>query len=159
MIHVLSALLIVLAFTSGSHSQEKIPTPSLNLKDMSGRPLKLSSYRGKVVMLNFWATWCAPCRKETPDLIKWQREYKARGLQVIGITYPPQTVVEVKDFIREVKLNYPVAMGTEETKELFDKDGDVLPITEVINRKGEIVQVVKGILFPEEFEKVVKPLL
>ncbi len=65
-------------------------TKDLKLKDIQGRYVRLSNYRGKVVLVNFWATWCPPCRAEIPDLIRLQREYGNRGLQVIGVTYPPQ---------------------------------------------------------------------
>src|SRR5262245_42648135 len=82
--------------------QGEMPAPKLELKDVEGRALRLSDYKGKVVLLNFWATWCAPCRAEMPDLVKWQREYKSQGLQVIGITYPPEEVAEVREFIKSV---------------------------------------------------------
>jgi cytochrome c biogenesis protein CcmG/thiol:disulfide interchange protein DsbE len=93
-----------------------------------------------------------------PDLIKMQREYGSRGLQVIGVTYPPQTIREVRQFIRKLKVNYPVALGTKETKALFDQT-DTLPVTIVIDREGNVHERIEGILLPEEFEQKVKPLL
>ena len=132
--------------------------PKLELKDVEGRALRLSDYKGKVVLLNFWATWCAPCRAEMPDLVKWQREYKSKGLQVIGVTYPPTELTEAREFIKTIKVNYPVALGEERTKALFDK-GETLPVTVVIDKKGMIREVIQGIIFPEEFEQKVKPLL
>jgi thiol-disulfide isomerase/thioredoxin len=159
MIQILPVTLLLLTLSSMGYGQTPEPAPSLVIKDISGRPLKLSDYRGKVVLINFWATWCAPCRKETPDLTKWQRDYKSKGLQIIGITYPPQEVAEVKEFIREFKLNYPVALGTEETREKFDSESDVLPITVVIDRQGKLVTIIRGIMLPDDFEKTVKPLL
>ncbi|HKC65480.1 MAG TPA: TlpA disulfide reductase family protein [Pyrinomonadaceae bacterium] len=132
--------------------------PALRLKDVRGRWLRLSDYKGKVVILNFWATWCPPCRAEMPDLIKMQREYQSRGLQVIGVTYPPETMAEVRRFIRKLRVNYPIALGTKETKALFDET-DTLPITIVIDRQGNVHERIEGILLPEEFEQKVKPLL
>jgi thiol-disulfide isomerase/thioredoxin len=132
--------------------------PKLELKDVDGRALRLSDYKGRVVLLNFWATWCAPCRAEIPDLVKWQREYKGKGLQVIGVTYPPEELAEVREFIKSVKVNYPVALGEEQTKAMFDK-GETLPITVLIDKKGTVREVIQGIIFPEEFEQKVKPLL
>jgi len=82
-----------------------------------------------------------------PDLVKWQREYKGRGLQIIGITYPPEELVEVQEFISGIKVNYPIVMGLEETKARFDQ-GDVLPITVVIDRRGRVRDVIRGILSP-----------
>lgn len=138
--------------------QGEKPAPKLELKDVEGRALSLSDYKGRVVLLNFWATWCAPCRAEMPDLVKWQREYKGKGLQVIGVTYPPEELAEVREFIKSIKVNYPVALGEEQTKALFD-EGETLPVTVVIDKKGMVREVIQGIIFQEEFEQKVKPLL
>ena len=97
----------------------------------------MSDYRGKVVLLNFWATWCPPCRAEMPDLVKWQRRHRDGGLQVLGVTYPPTNVAEVRRFARRLRVNYPVALGTKETRALFGP-GETLPLTVVIDRGGEV---------------------
>jgi thiol-disulfide isomerase/thioredoxin len=131
--------------------------PALALKDVQGRTVRLSSYKGKVVLLNFWATWCPPCRAEMPDLIKIQRQYRSQGLQVIGITYPPETIGEVRRFIRKLRVNYPIALGTKEIKTLFD-ESETLPLTIVIDRQGNIRERIEGILLPEEFEQKIKSL-
>ena len=130
----------------------------LKLKDIQGRYFRLSDYRGKVVLVNFWATWCPPCRAEIPDLIKLQRDYGSRGLQVIGVTYPPQTLAEVRRFVRRAKVNYPVGLGTKEMKLLFTTS-ESLPITIVIGTDGRIRDIIEGILLPEEFEQKIKPML
>ena len=128
----------------------------LTFKDIQGRNVRLRDYRGKVVLINFWATWCPPCRAEIPDLVKLQRKYR-KSLQVIGVTYPPQKLAEVRRFVRRAKVNYPVGMGTEETKERFSMK-DVLPITIVIGKDGTIRDIIEGILLPQEFEQKIKPL-
>jgi thiol-disulfide isomerase/thioredoxin len=153
---ITAILLVVLS--SIVLGQSGKPAPRLELSDIEGRVLRLGDYKGKVVLLNFWATWCAPCRAEMPDLVKWQREYKSRGLQIIGITYPPEELAEVREFIKSTKVNYPIALGEEQTKAIFDK-GETLPITVVIDKKGVVREVIQGIIFPEEFERKVKPLL
>jgi thiol-disulfide isomerase/thioredoxin len=158
MIRAVITLTFLVVLSSVVLGQGKAPAPQVVLKDIAGRTLRLSNYKGKVVLLNFWATWCSPCRAEMPDLVKWQREYRKRGLQVIGITYPPEELAEVRKFVRSIKVNYPIALGGKQTKALFDK-GENLPITVVIDKKGMILEVVQGILFPEEFEEKVKPLL
>jgi thiol-disulfide isomerase/thioredoxin len=149
---------LLVALSSLVQGQGEQPAPGLELKDIEGRALRLSDFKGKVVLLNFWATWCAPCRSEIPDLVKWQREYKSQSLQVIGVTYPPEELAEVRKFIKSVEINYPVALGEEQTKAKFDK-GENLPVTVVIDKKGMIREVIQGIIFPEEFEQKVKPLL
>jgi thiol-disulfide isomerase/thioredoxin len=149
---------LLVALSSLVLGQVERPAPKLEIKDVEGRALRLSDYKGKVVLLNFWATWCAPCRAEMPDLVKWQREYKGKGLQVIGVTYPPEELAEAREFIKSIKVNYPVALGDEQTKAMFD-EGETLPVTVVIDKKGMIREVIQGIIFPEEFERKVKPLL
>jgi thiol-disulfide isomerase/thioredoxin len=132
--------------------------PVLVLKDLRGRALRLSDYKGKVVVLNFWATWCPPCRAEMPDLIRMQREYRSQGLQVVGITYPPEEIAEVRQFVRKLGVNYPIALGTIETKSLFDET-ETLPLTIVIDREGKVRERIEGILLPQEFEQKIRPLL
>ena len=153
---LLVTLLLVCSVWAGAQSSQ--PTAALALKDIHGRPFKLADYRGKVVLLNFWATWCQPCRTEIPDLVKKQREYRGSGLQIIGITYPPEKISEVRRFMQKLKMNYPVAMGTNETKNLFTSS-DTLPMTFVIDREGIVREVIEGIMYPDEFEQKVKPLL
>ena len=149
---VLMAVSPIIAVGQTSHA------PVLVLKDLGGRALRLSDYKGKVVVLNFWATWCPPCRAEMPDLIKMQREYRSRGLQVVGITYPPEEIAEVRQFVRKLGVNYPIALGTSETKSLFDET-ETLPLTIVIDREGKVRERIEGILLPQEFEQKIRPLL
>ncbi|MBC8031211.1 MAG: TlpA family protein disulfide reductase [Pyrinomonadaceae bacterium] len=130
----------------------------LKLRDIRGRQFRLSDYRGKVVLINFWATWCPPCRTEVPDLVRLQRDYRSRGLRVIGVTYPPQKLAEVRRFVRKARMNYPVALGSKKTKQLFTSS-ETLPMTIVIGRNGTVRDIIEGILLPEEFEQRVKPLL
>jgi thiol-disulfide isomerase/thioredoxin len=155
---IVVVLLLLAALPSWSLRQEVRKAPPLVLKDLRGRTLRLTDYKGKVVLLNFWATWCPPCRAEIPELVKWQREYRGRGLQVIGVTYPPETVGEVRRFTRRLKVNYPVALGTKEMKALFFQ-GETLPVTVLIDREGNVRDLIEGILLPEEFEQKIKPLL
>jgi len=138
-------------------AQEKV-APQFVLKDVNGRMVRLSDYQGKVVLVNFWATWCPPCRAEMPDLVRLQREHAKQGLQIIGITYPPERVDRVRRFARSLKVNYPIILGTRELKARFSSE-EVLPLTVVINRDGKITDVISGILLREEFDEKIKPLL
>ena len=154
-----AVIFAVFAFSSlTALAQEKKNAPPLTLKSVEGRAVRLTDFRGKVVLLNFWATWCPPCRAEIPDLIKYQREYARQGLQVVGVTYPPQTRAEVRKFAKSMRVNYPVALGTRESKALFSQD-ETLPLTVIIDREGTIRGTIAGILLPQEFNEQIKPLL
>ena len=132
--------------------------PQFDLKDVKGRTVRLSDYRGKVVLINFWATWCPPCREEMPDLVKLQGEHGKDGLQIIGVTYPPEKKSRVRRFARNLKVNYPIILGTREIKDRFSSD-ETLPLTVVINRNGKVSDIISGILLREEFDEKIKPLL
>lgn len=132
--------------------------PQFNLKDIDGRAVRLSDYHGKVVLINFWATWCPPCRAEMPDLVRLQREHANQGLQIIGITYPPERVDRVRRFARSLKVNYPIVLGTREIRARFSSE-ETLPLTVVINRDGKVSDIISGILLREEFDEKIKPLL
>jgi cytochrome c biogenesis protein CcmG, thiol:disulfide interchange protein DsbE len=110
--------------------------PEFVRTDLDNGKVDLARYRGKVVLLNFWATWCAPCELEMPTFVKWQSMYGARGLRVIGISMDDDPDLARKAYVR-LKLNYPVAMGDAELGELF---GGVLglPVTYLIDGRGEI---------------------
>lgn len=151
-------MLLFVALPCGAYGQDMQKAPPLSLTDLRGRVVRLSDYRGKIVLVNFWATWCPPCRAEVPDLVRWQREYKGRGLQVLGVTYPPTDRAEVRQFVRRFRVNYPVLLGTRETKALFI-EGETLPVTIVLDREGNVRERIEGILLSEEFEEKIKPLL
>src|SRR3569832_1766992 len=153
---VVAAMMIGCAAT-GVLGQERV-SPQFALKDLNGSTVRLRGYRGKVVLVNFWATWCPPCRAEMPDLIRLQREYAGRGLQIIGITYPPETKTRVLRFARSLKVNYPIILGTRQIRARFSSE-EVLPLTVVIDRNGKVTDIISGILLPEEFDDKIKPLL
>jgi peroxiredoxin len=152
---VFALVLVVLAVIHVSAQQS---APALSLKDINGKTVKLSDFSGKVVLLNFWATWCVPCRTEIPDLVKKQDEYQSQGLRIVGITFPPEDAAEVRRFARELKINYPVVIGTKETKRAFTTS-ETLPFTVIIDREGKVRGMIEGIMYADEFDEKVKPLL
>jgi thiol-disulfide isomerase/thioredoxin len=155
MITIRLTAFLLLGFVSASAQSQPA---ELTLKDIHGRYVTLSAYRGSVLLVNFWATWCVPCRTEIPDLIKLQRQYRNQGLRIIGITYPPEKLSEVRRFARRLRMNYRVALGTKASKSLFSPS-ESLPITVVIDRKGIVRDLIEGIMYSDEFDQKVKPLL
>lgn len=163
----LAVLAIVLIYALNRHrgpttalrvtSTEHLFAPDFSLQQVSGAPLALSSYRGKVVLLDFWATWCVPCRDEIPRLVELQNKYGEQGLRIIGISMDdgPEPV---RDFYREFKMNYPVVMGDAKTGELY---GGVLglPIAFVIGRDGRVYGKHIGATDIAVFEEEIAKLL
>ena len=110
------------------------PAPPFSLVDLHGAKVDLARYRGKVVLLNFWATWCAPCRLEMPRFMQWQKEYGAQGLQVIGVSID-DSAPPARQFVDKMRVSYPVVMGN---ARLGERYGGVLgvPVTFLIDRAG-----------------------
>jgi cytochrome c biogenesis protein CcmG/thiol:disulfide interchange protein DsbE len=133
------------------------PAPALSLRDLEGRPLDLTRYRGKVVLLDFWATWCVPCREEIPQFVKLQKKYGARGLAVIGISMDDERA-PVAAFYRQHAMNYPVAMGTAAVAERY---GGILglPVAFVIDRSGRVDKRYDGQVELSQLERELVSLL
>lgn len=127
------------------------------LPQLDGTPLRLSDYRGKVVLLDFWATWCDPCREETPHFVELQRQYGDRGLQIIGVSMD-DTSKPVREFYRQFHVNYPLVMGDAKTGEAY---GGVLglPIAFLLDREGRIVSKHIGPTKAETFDREIAPEL
>lgn len=139
--------------TNSSHPQ----APEFSLTDIAGHPLKLDDYKGKVVVLDFWATWCGPCRIEIPGFVELQKRYATQGFTMIGISMDdsPEPVV---DFYKEFQMNYPVAVGNDRLGELYG-GMEGLPTTFVIGRDGRIYAKHIGATDPAVFETEIKQLL
>jgi thiol-disulfide isomerase/thioredoxin len=120
------------------------PAPAFTVKDLDGREISSASLRGKVVIVNFWATWCGPCRAEIPDLVALQQKYRDT-LQVIGISEDETGVEVVKRFAAEHQVNYPVAMTTPEIEKLFPGIS-ALPTSFILDRESRVVQKHVGML-------------
>ncbi|HYX28631.1 MAG TPA: redoxin domain-containing protein [Pyrinomonadaceae bacterium] len=150
-------VLVLCLFLTARAQSEKQPA-TLTLTDIHGRSVSLADYQGDVVLINFWATWCVPCRTEIPDLISKQRQYRNQSLRIIGVAYPPEKLSDVRRFAKEMRMNYPVALGTKESKSLFTSS-ETLPLTVVIARDGAVRDVIEGVMYQDEFDQKVMPLL
>ena len=131
--------------------------PDVELQTIEGQPFRLSQLRGQIVVLNFWATWCIPCRAEVPEFNALQHEHEARGLKVVGVL-TQDTVDSLKAFQRDNKQDYTVMVGSDEVGSKFG-NGPGLPITIIIDREGRIRKKIVGGSTRETFEAAVKPLL
>ena len=134
--------------------------PDFSLPDLDGQMRSISEWDGKVIALNFWATWCPPCLKEVPEFVSLQSRYQAQGLQFIGIAL--QKPEEVREFVTEHKVNYPILAGELEVIKLAEAYGNhigALPYTVIIDRNGQIAHVKPGILPTEEAESIISGLL
>jgi len=135
-----------------------VPAPNFDLPTLDGRRVKLSDFRGQAVLLNFWATWCPPCKIEMPWFVDIQKQYGKDGLVVLGVAMDDTESAKIADFAHEMGVNYPVLLGTDQVS---DDYGDVrsLPTTFYIDRNGNIVSKAIGLLGREEIEDDVKKAL
>ncbi len=128
--------------------------PDFSLVALDGRQIHLSDYKGKVVLVDFWATWCSPCRTEIPRFVEWQQKYGEQGFQTIGISMD-DTAKPVRAFYQEFKLNYPVAMGNEKVAQAY---GGVLglPVNVLVGRDGRIIAKYVGMTDLRELEDEIR---
>jgi len=135
-------------------------TTDFTLPDLAGKTHSLSSWRGKVLLLNFWATWCPPCRREIPLFIDLQRRYANQGLQIVGISLDnPEAIAR---YWQEMKINYPLLIADETTYDLMAAYGNRqggLPYSVLITSDGQVAGVKIGAYHREELETALKPLL
>jgi peroxiredoxin len=132
--------------------------PDFTLEDANGQPVTLSDFRGKVVLLNFWATWCTPCRIEIPWFVDMEREFKDEGFAVIGISMDEDGWDAVKPFMSDMKVNYRMVLGTEELAQLYS-GVQALPTSFIIDRDGRIATSHAGIVSRKTFEEEIRALL
>ncbi|TKJ31226.1 hypothetical protein CEE39_07345 [bacterium (candidate division B38) B3_B38] len=162
LIPIILLLLGVALFSLGSFGKmegqsSSSPAPDFALTDLEGKTVKLSDFKGKVILLDFWATWCPPCVQEIPHFVELYEQYKENGFQMIGIAIQSGSVKDVKRFVEKHGINYPILMGN---KEITKEYGNInaIPTTFFIDRQGRIVQKYIGYRAKEVFENKLKAL-
>ena len=167
----LALLALSVSITACSESPERVSAaqskpakgaakvaPGFALKDSDGRTVKLSDYQGKVVLLNFWATWCGPCKFEIPWFIQFEQQYKDRGFAVLGVAMDDEGWSVVRPYITERKINYRILLGNDEVAQKYG-GVDSLPTTFVLDRQGKIVGRHVGLVSKSEYEDEIKKTL
>ena len=134
--------------------------PDFNLPDLSGNQHNISEWRGKILIINFWATWCPPCRKEIPEFIALQEQYSAKGVQFIGVALEEQK--PVAEYASSAHINYPILIGEYDGITLANQLGNsvgAIPYTIVVNQQGQIIHRHPGEFSKTQILEIINPLL
>lgn len=154
---IAGAVVAPILLQTGSGAAELLATP---LPDLSGRPRRLAEWQGKIVLCNFWATWCAPCRKEIPMLVSLRNQYAPQGFEIVGIAVDNEA--NVSEFASKYKISYPILVADASGLDLIRALGNTagaLPFTVMLDRNGAIISRKLGILHRTEIEPKIKELL
>jgi peroxiredoxin len=138
--------------------RERHAAPDFALKDADGKTVRLSDYKGKVVLLDFWATWCGPCKMEIPWFMDFERKFKDRGFSVLGVSMDDDGWDAVKPFVNDVGINYRVVVGNDSSAEQYGGI-EALPTTFLIDRDGKIAAVHVGLASKSDIENGIEELL
>lgn len=138
--------------------KDRRPAPDFLLKDARGAQVKLSDYKGKVVLLNFWATWCGPCKAEIPWYVEFENRYKGSGLAVLGVSMDEDGWKSVRPFVQQHQMNYSVALGDDALAAAFGGI-DALPETFLLDREGRIAAKYVGLSSKSHYEDGIVELL
>ncbi len=138
--------------------KDRKTAPEFELKDVNGKVVHLSDFKGKVVLVDFWATWCGPCAIEIPWFVDFQRKYKDRGFEVVGISMDDDGWKAITPFVSEKKINYRILLGDDKTGDLYG-GVEALPTTFVVDRDGRVASVHVGLANKKDFEDAIEKLL
>jgi peroxiredoxin len=156
------ALLLVLSAPIGSLRADPVPpvdAPPWVLKDPDGKTVSSAQFKGKVVVLDFWATWCAPCKEEIPGFIELQKKYAADGLVFVGVSVDHDGDLIVKKFIKDHGINYPIVMAGDSDMPATYGVYTTIPMTYIIDRDGLIRNAQVGMPDPADYEKQILAVL
>ena len=138
-------------------AKDRKAAPDFTLKDALGRTFKLSEYKGKVVLLNFWATWCGPCKIEIPWFIEFEQKYKDKGFAVLGVSMDEEGWEVVRPYIEKSKVNYRIAIGNDEMAQLYG-GVDSLPTSFLVDKEGRVASVHVGLVSKSDYENEINEL-
>jgi len=139
-------------------AQDEGVAPDFKLPNGSGGTVQLSKLRGKIVAVNFWATWCGPCRAEIPGMIDVYEKYKGKGFEIVGISVDRDGWSVINPFVRKMKITYPVVLGGGDVTDAYGGI-DAIPTTFFVDRKGHVLMRHVGYMSKDEFEQTIKSFL
>ncbi|MGH2568683.1 MAG: TlpA disulfide reductase family protein [Bacteroidota bacterium] len=158
-LNLLATLLIVVALSiTGASAQTKQQAPNFSLKTSDGTTIELAKLKGKVVLVNFWATWCGPCRKEMPDFVEAYKQYKSKGLEIVGVSLDEDGWEVVDPFLKKYGINFPVVIGDGKLAQAYGGI-EFIPTSFLVDREGFVVDKHIGMLQKELLDKKLQPLL
>jgi thiol-disulfide isomerase/thioredoxin len=146
------SLLLGLAFVITS--QSAIADANFTLKDTAGIQHQLANYKGKWVLVNYWATWCPPCLEEVPDLVNLYDHRKKKDLMVFGVVFDYKSVKDVAEYVDDMLMSYPIVLGDDAVSAQIGSP-EVLPTTFIYNPKGELVKIKRGLITKQYIEKII----
>lgn len=133
---------------------EPVAATNFMLKDMSGKKHQLSSYKGKWVLVNYWATWCPPCLEEVPDLVNLYDQRKQKDLMVLGVVFDYKDVKEVSEYVDDMLMSYPIVLGDDSVTAQIGS-AEVLPTTFIYNPQGALVKIKRGLITRDYVERMI----
>jgi peroxiredoxin len=145
--------------TGTSYETNPVPAPDVTLETMDGRSINLADSTGKVILVNFWATWCGPCRREIPDLIDLYADMKGDGLLIVGIAVDQEGAEVVEPYVQEQNINYPIVLDPDQSTETHFDAMYGLPTTYVVNPDGQIVRRVLGVFPVDDMRPTLEDML
>lgn len=138
--------------------KQRKAAPDFSLKDSEGKAVKLSDYKGKVVLLNFWATWCGPCKIEIPWFVEFEQKFKDRGFAVLGVAMDEEGWDVVRPYIQDKRVNYRVILGDDVTAQIYG-GVESLPTTFMIDQEGRIASIHIGLISKSDYQNEIMQLL
>ena len=150
---LLMSLLSLFLFSAHSVS---FAASNFVLKDMAGKKHTLADYKGKWIIVNYWATWCPPCLEEVPDLVALYDSRKNKDLVILGVAFDYESAQEVTDYVNDMLISYPIVLGDEQVQKQIGFT-DVLPTTYIFNPRGELIKTKHGLVTKQYLDALLKP--